>query len=237
MLEARELQLRQRFETIIDEFTATRDLLARIDFGQPKTRGADPADQAADSNEPLQGAVPEDAVKSQQPPDRGQASQVSPAEKAAQDRASRLLGVERTLENTQRAAHETRTVGTAFHSILEEMSNNRIDTPALAGRIRDEIADPLVALADKRLPVLVARLTELQKLIDERVRGAAKVDEAVREADAILLEMQNILDKMIEMATYKELVDRLRKLVEQQEELNKETKQRQIENLKNLIEE
>jgi hypothetical protein len=39
------------------------------------------------------------------------------------------------------------------------------------------------------------------------------------------------------MATYKELVERLRKLIEQQDQLNKETKQRQIENLKNLIEE
>jgi hypothetical protein len=49
--------------------------------------------------------------------------------------------------------------------------------------------------------------------------------------------MQNILDKMLEMATYKELVERLRKLIEQQEGLNKETKQEQIERLKNLIEE
>jgi type I site-specific restriction-modification system R (restriction) subunit len=59
----------------------------------------------------------------------------------------------------------------------------------------------------------------------------------VREADAILLEMQTILDKMLEMATYKELVERLRKLIEQQDALNKETKQRQVDNLKNLIEE
>jgi type I site-specific restriction-modification system R (restriction) subunit len=147
------------------------------------------------------------------------------------------LGADRTLENTQRAQHETRTVGMAFLTILEEMSNNRIDTPALSGRIKNEIAEPLVALADKRLPVLIGRLGELQKLIDDAKLGSAKVEESVREADAILLEMQNILDKMLEMATYKELVERLRKLIEQQEGLNKETKQEQIERLKNLIEE
>jgi hypothetical protein len=42
---------------------------------------------------------------------------------------------------------------------------------------------------------------------------------------------------MIEMATYKELVEKLRKVIEEQEELNKATKQRQVENLKKLIEE
>ena len=147
------------------------------------------------------------------------------------------LAVERTLENTNRAAHETRTVGMAFREILDEMANNRIDTPALSGRLRDEIADPLVTLADKRLPVLAARLAELQKLVDDAARGTAKLNEAIHEADAILLEMQAILDKMIEMATYKELVEKLRKIIEEQEGLNKATKQRQVENLKKLIEE
>jgi hypothetical protein len=234
ILEAREVQLRQRFETIIEEFTATRDLLARIEFG-----AAEGGNKPGDGELP-KGAEPED-VAGAEPEDRQQkpddADQLTPAEKLARDRASRVLGAERTLENTQRAQHETRTVGMAFLSILEEMSNNRIDTPALAGRIKNEIADPLVALADKRLPVLIARLGELQKLIDDAKLGPAKVADSVREADAILLEMQTILDKMLEMATYKELVERLRKLIEQQDALNKETKQRQIDNLKNLIEE
>jgi hypothetical protein len=232
ILEARELQLRQRFETIIEEFTATRDLLARVEFGAAKA--------GTDGNERPKGAEPED-VAGAEPEDRqkkpDEAGQLTPAEKRARERASRVLGAERTLENTQRAQHETRTVGMAFLSILEEMSNNRIDTPALAGRIKNEIADPLVAVADKRLPVLIGRLEELQKLIDDAKLGSAKVADSVREADAILLEMQTILDKMLEMATYKELVESLRKLIEQQDALNKETKQRQIENLKNLIEE
>jgi hypothetical protein len=234
ILEARELQLRQRFETIIEEFTATRDLLARIEFGASTSAG-DPDG----GNEQPKGAEPEDVTgaEPEQTKKPNESEQLTPAEKLASERASRALGAERTLENSQRAQHETRTVGMAFLSILEEMSNNRIDTPALAGRIKNEIADPLVAVADKRLPVLIGRLGELQKLVDDAKLGPTKVAESVREADAILLEMQNILDKMLEMATYKELVERLRKLIEQQDQLNKETKQRQIENLKNLIEE
>jgi hypothetical protein len=238
MLEARELQLRQRFETIIEEFTATRDLLVRVDVG-PKTAPKASDAPGTKSGRPLEGAEPEDAAsaKDNEPEPPGEETPLTPAEKAAEERASRLLAVERTLENSNRAAHETRTVGMAFREILAEMANNRIDTPALSGRLRDEIADPLVALADKRLPVLAQRLTELQKLIDDAERGSVTLNEAIREADAILLEMQAILDKMIEMATYKELVEKLRKVIEQQEALNKATKERQVENLKKLIEE
>jgi hypothetical protein len=239
MLEARELTLRQRFETIIEEFTATRDLLARIAIAPGRRPGA--AEEKSD--EPLKGAEPEDAAAkateeaAAKTPDEPEPQEQDPAEKAAQERASRLLAVERTLENTERSAHETRTVGMAFLEILEEMSNNRIDTPALSGRLRDEIANPLVALADQRLPILSTRVKELQKVINDPGAASGKVSDAVREADAILLEMQNILDKMIEMATYKQLVEKLRQVIEQQEKLNAETKRQQVERLKNLIEE
>jgi hypothetical protein len=225
ILEARELTLRQRFETIIEEFTKTRDLLVRIDFGGG--RGA--VDE--------KGVAPEHSAGKDPADDQATPVDAADPKSPAEQRESRLRDIDRVLENSERAAHETRTVGMAFHEILEEMANNRIDTPALSGRLRDEIADPLVALADRRLSVLTARLKELQKLVNDASRGSAKVEEAAREADAILLEMQNILDKMIEMATYKELVEKLRKVIEQQEKLNEETKRQQVERLKSLIEE
>jgi hypothetical protein len=242
ILEARELMLRQRFETIIEEFTATRDLIGRIDFAGVRAVGSAGGSSAAPESQ-AKGLEPEDVLAAKNgdagatSKDDDQPPPLSPAEKLAHERASRSLAVERTLENSERAAHETRTLAVAFQEILEEMSNNRVDTPVLSGRLRDEIAVPLLAIADKRLPVLSARLRELQKLIDDAPRGTAKAGEALREAESILLEMQSILDKMIEMATYKELVEKLRKLIEKQEEINKATKQRQVDQLKNLIEE
>jgi hypothetical protein len=239
MLEARELVLRQRFETIIEEFSATRDLLARVEFGTTKARGQ--ANDGTTNEQRLKGAEPEDTAGRE--PDDSQKrpvdeeTAVSPAEAASRARASRVLALERTLENSERSAHETRTVAGAFHEILEEMANNRIDTPALSGRLRDEIANPLSVIADKRLTELSVRLKELQKLIDDPTAGGTRLGDAVELADAILVEMRDILDKMIEMATYKELVEKLRKLIEQQEKLNQETKQQQVEKLKNLIEE
>jgi hypothetical protein len=230
-LENRETELRRRFETIVEEFSATCELLSRVQFGERPRRdrdgaGSEPEDRIEKALEVVEGKKEEtDAEK------------VDPAEQAKRDRASRMLAVERTVENTERAAHETRTVGGAFHEILEEMANNRIDTPALQGRLRDEIADPLVRIADLRMPVLVGWLKDVQKNIDDPQAGQARLDAALREADSILLEMQAVLDKMIEMATYKELVEKLRKVIEQQEALNQRTKKEQVDRVRNLLEE
>lgn len=239
ILEARELLLRQRFETIIEEFENTRDLLARVEFeGRPQPMAKRTPDDARPRGENLKGAEPEDALKSADKQKTAEEEDpTSPAEAVEQTRASRLLAVERGLENSERTAHETRAVGMAFIEILDEMANNRIDTPALAGRLRDEIAHPLVFIADGRMPVVIRQLKELQKLMDDAQRAPAKLNEAISDADSILLEMRAVLDKMIEMATYKELVERLRKVIEAQEGVNRRTKQQQVEKLKGLIEE
>jgi hypothetical protein len=231
-LENRETELRRRFETIVEEFSATRELLSRVQFGERTSRerdgkGSEPEDQLEKALEAAEGKKESET----------DAEKVDPAEQAKRDRASRMLAVERTVENTERAAHETRTVGTAFHEILEEMANNRIDTPALQGRLRDEIADPLVRIADLRMPVLVGWLKDVQKNIDDPQAGQARLNAALREADSILLEMQAVLDKMIEMATYKELVEKLRQVIEQQEALNQRTKKEQVNRVRNLLEE
>jgi hypothetical protein len=231
-LENREAELRRRFETIVEEFSATRELLSRVQFGERTRRdrdgaGSEPEDRLEKALEAVEGKRESET----------DAENVDPAEQAKRDRASRMLAVERTVENTERAAHETRTVGTAFHEILEEMANNRIDTPALQGRLRDEIADPLVKIADLRMPVLVGWLKDVQKNIDDPQTGQARLDAALREADSILLEMQAVLDKMIEMATYKELVEKLRRVIEQQEALNQRTRKEQVDRVRNLLEE
>jgi hypothetical protein len=230
-LENREAELRRRFETIVEEFSATRELLSRVQFGESKrdrdSAGSEPEDRLEKALEAVEGKKESG----------GEEEKVDPGDKATRDRASRVLAVERTSENSERAAHETRAVGTSFHEILEEMANNRIDTPALQGRLRDEIADPLVKIADLRMPVLLGWLKDVQQNIDDPQSAQARLDASLREADSILLEMQAVLDKMIEMATYKELVEKLRKVIEEQDELNKRTKKEQVERVKNLLDE
>ena len=61
------------------------------------------------------------------------------------------------------------------------------------------------------------------------IRSASKLsrDSAVREYDAILVELHQVLNKMLELESFNEVVERLRDLIDEQTKLNAETQKRQ----------
>ena len=86
-------------------------------------------------------------------------------------------------------------------------------------------------------PELERRLQTLQaKLADPQAAAAAR-DAAREEADAILVQMNQILDKMLELETFNEVLDLLRGIIESQDQINRETKQKQKDKLKELLDE
>lgn len=56
-------------------------------------------------------------------------------------------------------------------------------------------------------------------------------------ADQILVEMKEVLDRMLELETYNEVVGLLRGIISDQEEINRRTKDRQKDRLRSLFEE
>ncbi len=209
MLEARELTLRRRFETIVEEFTDTRNLLAAVETKAPAP-AEPPADAKADTKDGDQVARP---------------SGISPA-----------VQVERVLQNTQRGGHESVQVADAFDEIQAEMVNNRIDTEELKSRLKDGVADPLRRLVAERFAPLEQRLKLLVGRLGTPELAASEQAAAVAEMDRILVEMRAILDKMLELETFNEVVDMLRQIIDSQEKINAETKQKQKEKLRDLIE-
>ncbi|HEY2892553.1 MAG TPA: hypothetical protein VGJ16_00010 [Pirellulales bacterium] len=206
MLEARELGLRRRFETIIEEFTATRDSLAGLDLAGAKPAAAEPADTAA-------------------------------AADAATGAAARSVAVqfERAVQNSERSAHETLEVAHAFDDMREEMINNRVDTEELKSRLKEGIADPLSQLVEGRFAQLQERFQQLAQLLGKPESAAARTA-AIGEMDAILVEMRAVLDKMLELETFNEALDMLRQIIEAQEKVNTETKQKQKQKVRDLVE-
>jgi hypothetical protein len=209
MLEARELTLRRRFETIVEEFTDTRNLLAAVETKAPAP-AEPPADAKADTKDGDQAVRP---------------SGISPA-----------VQVERVLQNTQRGGHESVQVADAFDEIQAEMVNNRIDTEELKSRLKDGVADPLRRLVAERFAPLEQRLKLLVGRLGTPELAASEQAAAVAEMDRILVEMRAILDKMLELETFNEVVDMLRQIIDSQEKINAETKQKQKEKLRDLIE-
>ncbi len=210
MLEARELMLRRRFETIVAEFTDTRNLLAGLQLTSEKA------------------TLPADATKDDAMDDGAgpPAASVPPAG----------VPLARVTQNVERSAHETLEVSQAFDGIREEMINNRVDTEELRIRLKDGVADPLARLVDERFGPLQVKLTELADQLSDASAAGKTRTVAVAEMDAILVEMHQVLDKMMELETFNEVLDILREIIADQEEVITETKDQQKRKLRDLLE-
>ena len=147
----------------------------------------------------------------------------------------RDLRVNRTLDNTDRSASETLTVAESFDDIREEMVNNRIDTPAVETRLKDQIADPLRKISGDMFPILKDRLKQLRQSLDDPKTGKELLQKLLAQADAILVEMKLVLDKMLELETFNEVVEQLRQIIANQGQLSDETLKRQKEELKRKL--
>ncbi|HUY34733.1 MAG TPA: hypothetical protein VMV69_18455 [Pirellulales bacterium] len=222
ILESRELNLRQRFESIIQEVTETRDSLAELE-----THDVAPPTGGADDTAPAAGREPAGA-----------------ADLAEAVRARRRLRVERAAQSGQKDAEETRGVALSFDGIRAELVNNRLDTEELRIRLKDQIADPLKRIAGERFAELDKRLAALLA----RVRHAKPADAAalaelqsgrqaaLEQTELILLEMRQVRDKMLELETFNEALDRLREIIELQKILNEQTKKLRQEKVRHLLE-
>ena len=179
MLEAREVILRRRFESLIADFQQKRDRVV-----------TDVAAKEADN----------------------------------ETTTSQLA------EATARANGETSEIAASFRDISDELFNNRLLTPPIEERLLHQIATPLEKIVSG--PIEQLRLAVYDS---DQPRDANRL---IQMADTCLDRMRSVLDKMIELETYNEVIDSLRTLIEQQQSIRGETsrqqKQRALDVLKGL---
>jgi hypothetical protein len=99
-------------------------------------------------------------------------------------------------------------------------------TPELDARLIGQIADPLAAVATTDLPGLAGAC---------RDRGGDRAA-LVAQADQVLARLQAILDKMIELESYNEVLELLRGVIRTQEEIRAETLERQKRRAREALE-
>ena len=215
LLEARELILRRRFETIIAELADTRDILAGIDLKTPST----PATPAARDAKPPEAATP------------------TAANEAA---LRRKVQAERVSQNVARSRQETLDVAGDFRRIHAELVNNRLDSEELEARLQRGIIDPLEQLAAKKFVGLGTRLAELERALDVG-KPKASLSRAIElkllaltDTDAILIEMKQVLGRMLELETFNEVLDLLRGVIDAQKNVTEQTRQKQKSDFEKL---
>ncbi|MES1213245.1 MAG: hypothetical protein ABUL64_01540 [Singulisphaera sp.] len=195
MLESRELNLRQRFETIISEVIETRESLTQLNDKEAEESASTPVEEA-----PAEG---KENVK----------------ERPATD-----LHIERARQSNEKNAQETLGVATAFDEIREELVNNRVDTEELRVRLKDRIAEPLRTIGEKMFPDCDSRLQKLLAAPgDATVRSAtiAQLDAIVVAMEQVrdhMLELESF-NEAIEML--RSIIDSEKTLQEQVRERQK----------------
>jgi len=219
LLESRELVLRKRFERIVQEVTETRDLLARLVFEQEK---------------PKNNVDETDLPNTHGDKEPGEAEFKDSHERR---RSLRLLRVRGALSNSRKSAAEVLGVAEAFDDIRKQLVNNRLDTAELKDRLQGGIAEPLHGIAKKMFPELEHRLESLQAALNNARQGPLLRDDAQHQADEILLAMQKVLDRMLELENFNEAVELLRNIIEMQEKLHEQTQQRHKQKIRDLLKE
>ena len=152
------------------------------------------------------------------------------AENATEDATRRAVQVRR-LRAQQGGLQANKTseelLGIAFSldDILLEMRNNRVDSVDRSERIATGVRDPIKATVAGALATLRAQIKEVESVVGDPEQGIARTAEAVSTAEQVILELNAILEKMLDLETYNEVLDLVRQLMDDQSDLTDDTKE------------
>ena len=215
-LERRELSLRQRYELIIAEVQGMRDSLQLV---------LESATQIENNSSGSASAEPED--------DDG--NQLSPEEKKLREESLRLLRTQRAIVQSHKSNQESLGIAVSFDDIRMQLMNNRVDTEDHKNRLLQKISDPLRLICEVDFPALDTELIELEVVIGGKTSQIDQAALALDRADVVLLKMTVVLDNMLELETYNELIDLIRSLIDDQEQISEKTQQERKKQVLDLL--
>ena len=136
----------------------------------------------------------------------------------------RRLRVQQSGLQATKTSEELRGIATSLDDMLLEMLNNRVDSVDRRERIGDGVRDPLFNIVEGSLKQLRDQIKEVEELVADPVAGIPKTAETVATAEDVLLQMTAVLEKMLDLESYNEILDLVRQLMDDQSELTDDTK-------------
>lgn len=139
-------------------------------------------------------------------------------------RQLRLLRVQQSGLQAGKTAQELTGIAVSLDDILQEMVNNRVDSVDRRERIGVGVRDPLRQIVEEPLQRLIDQINELERRVDDLAAARTTAADAVDSAEDVLLRLTAVLDKMLDLESYNEILDMVRELIDDQEELLEDTK-------------
>lgn len=203
-LEVREIGLRRRMEQIVEEMNQLRDSLLRLKASllpmaaELKELGGEEGDQPKSPEEILRAKI-----------------------------ALRRSRVTQAINQSEKSGQESLGVALGFETIREELINNRVDTEDRKKRLKDQIADPLKTIVATSFPALDGQLKSLDEALEKLASADPPedlADAALTQATDTIAELDAVLQRMLDLETFNELLDIVRDLLQDQEKLIDDTK-------------
>lgn len=211
ILDRQELELRQRLEIIIDELSQLGeilDVLAAPNGASAFRQGVSPETHFVAITQ----AQDEEAKRLRMLAIRAQQS-VLQGDKSDQE----LVGVAISVEN-----------------LWLQLQNNRIDSYDRQQRLREKVHKPLTEMLTDEYPTLSESLVRTQTAASS---GSCRDQAAESRAalDVVLLRLTSIKENMLKIESFNEIIDLVRGLLEDQEQLLEATEKKKQQSLFDLL--
>ncbi|TWT82892.1 hypothetical protein CA13_43550 [Planctomycetes bacterium CA13] len=205
LLERRELGLRTRLEQTIDETRNLRDTLDLLRSRGFEEPTAEPEEESVETTDELR------------------AKQV------------RLLRVQQTGLQANKTSEELTGIAASLDDLLQEMVNNRVDSADRRERIGTGVRDPLRSVVAGPLEKLKDQIRGIEASLDEPSEATQKTGDAVQTSEQVLLQLTAVLEKMLDLESYNEILDMVRQLIDDEKSLLEDTKKEQKKRVMDLF--
>jgi hypothetical protein len=139
-------------------------------------------------------------------------------------RQLRMLRIQQSGLQANKTAEELSGIVFALSEILEEMINNRVDSVDRRERIGVGVRDPLRRIVEEPLQLLRDQISSIERSVDDLAAGREATSDAIETAEEVLLQLTAVLEKMLDLESYNEILDMVRDLIGDQQELLEDTK-------------
>ena len=147
----------------------------------------------------------------------------SNAESEAQQLTLRLLRTQRTQQQAGKSQQEVEGVADSFGDIREELINNRVDTPERRDRLQQKIVEPLKGIVADQFPTWMTDLATLESELNNRPLPIQACQKTVSDANELIFALEQVLQDMLELETYNELLDLVRSIIKEQKSIQEKT--------------
>lgn len=161
--------------------------------------------------------------------------EADPTEQTRQQQVRRLR-IQQSGLQAGKTAEELTGIATSLDDLLREMVNNRVDSIDRRERIGSGVRDPLRSIVEDPLAQLRDQIVDIERLVAKPAEAQNKTAMAIDTAEDVLLQLTAVLDRMLDLESYNEILDMVRELIDDQEKLLKETKSEQKKRLLELFE-